>query len=234
MLSQLRPTAVIFDWGNTLCDYPLRTKPEQLSFLAEFLRNSLQFPVQLKPAVLEEFNSERSDSRVSPFTERIRQRLVTDIDDLHAAALEEQICARIWAVGSIVELAAELVQSIKAAGLKIAILSNTPWGTSPRLWRGEVQRHSAISRYCDAIMFCGDCGYRKPHPAAFIASLKRLNASPDSTVVIGDNYCSDIIGARRTGCYSILVGKHAKFEPDAVSCAVSELSDLIALFDRGY
>jgi len=45
----------------------------------------------------------------------------------------------------------------------------------------------------------------KPEPAMFRAIIEATAVGPGETVVIGDNPASDIVGARRAGCASILV-----------------------------
>jgi phosphoglycolate/pyridoxal phosphate phosphatase family enzyme len=45
----------------------------------------------------------------------------------------------------------------------------------------------------------------KPAPAMFRAVLEAAAASPDETVVVGDNPDSDVAGAHRAGCAAILV-----------------------------
>jgi 4-nitrophenyl phosphatase len=68
----------------------------------------------------------------------------------------------------------------------------------------------------------------KPEPAMFTAILEASGIPPGESVVVGDNPASDVIGARRAGCGSILVltgiadaDMAARLEADAVPHAVA-------------
>lgn len=206
-----RPDGVIFDWGNTLVDYPLRTTEEQHAFLASFLLDhaDLMAPsasFDIREAIrdadwLAAFNRENDDFTVRPFRERMRpilgDRAAPDlIDDL-----EHRLCERIFATAIAIDGAAALMTRVRDANLRICILSNTPWGTSPRHWRQELARHPLTSGA--PIVLCGDVGHRKPHRDTFRRCLEELGTPAETTVMIGDNLASDIIGAGDCGLPAI-------------------------------
>ncbi len=69
----------------------------------------------------------------------------------------------------------------------------------------------------------------KPEPAMFRAIIDAAGIPAADTVVVGDNPASDIVGARRAGCASILVltgvadaGDAATLADDAVPHAVAD------------
>jgi 4-nitrophenyl phosphatase len=45
----------------------------------------------------------------------------------------------------------------------------------------------------------------KPEPAMFHSALKRLNSTPDRTLMIGDRLDTDILGAQQAGLRTALV-----------------------------
>jgi HAD superfamily hydrolase (TIGR01662 family) len=238
-LSQRRTTAIIFDWGNTLCDYPLQSEPEQLTFLTDFLCDAVaagnlpseRYFCAIDLTILQAINRERPDGYVVPFANRLRRELLADLTEVDVNALEAQLCTRIFATGRLREGAEAVLVALKASGYRTAILSNTPWGTSSRLWHEEVERYTSIYRLCDALVFCGDCGYRKPNPAAFIFCLSRLGVSPADAIMIGDNYDSDIIGAKRIGCRALWIGGRERSFAEAQPRAISTLLDVLRLLE---
>ena len=79
----------------------------------------------------------------------------------------------------------------------------------------------------------------KPSPAMFRAIFEATGAAPTETVVIGDNPDSDIAGAARAGCSSILVltgvadaraaeGLEGERRPDAIARGPDEVRSLLA------
>lgn len=129
------PRAVIFDWGNTLCDYPLRTEAEQIGFLHDFLTDSSSFtdlatvaaPRSIASATLQALNREREDCRVVSFADRLRCALAPDMDDADATVLELRLCNRIFAGGQLMPGAEKVITTVHRMGYRTAILSNTPW-----------------------------------------------------------------------------------------------------------
>lgn len=231
------PGAIIFDWGNTLCDYPLRTEAEQIEFLHTFLTDPSNFtdlatvaaPRSIASATLQALNREREDCRVVSFADRLRCALAPDMDDADATLLELRLCNRIFAGGHLMPEAEKVVTTVRRMGYRTAILSNTPWGTSHRLWRAEVARHTNVSRNCDLVMFCGDCGYRKPSQAAFDACLDFLREAPDNVMMVGDSFRSDVLGARGAGCRAVWFCRDASLPKDESVAVMTTLDDLMSL-----
>ena len=48
---------------------------------------------------------------------------------------------------------------------------------------------------------------KKPNPSAFKYALDYLGTSPEETCMVGDSILTDIIGANRTGIYTVLVSQ---------------------------
>jgi HAD superfamily hydrolase (TIGR01662 family) len=219
-VSRIQVEAVIFDWGNTLCHYPLQFEAEQLRLINDYLTDeetyvgvsSAERPLGLPPETLFSLNRERDDCRVVTFPERLRRELFPSLTNEDAEKIERRLCERIFSMSYLLPDAERILRDVQSMGLKTAILSNTPWGTDPTRWRTEVKRYKSVSQSCDVIMFCGDHGYRKPSPLAFEVCLARLNIEPGAAIMVGDSYRSDILGARKAGCRTIWLrsGKGSK------------------------
>jgi beta-phosphoglucomutase-like phosphatase (HAD superfamily) len=79
-----------------------------------------------------------------------------------------------------------LLERLRQRGIKTAIVSNTPWGSPASAWRRELARHGLLDRV-DAVVFCMDVGWRKPHRAPFDRALALLATSPADAVFVGDD-----------------------------------------------
>ena len=78
----------------------------------------------------------------------------------------------------------------------------------------------------------------KPSPAYFVAALEALDADPEMTWMVGDDFESDIAGAQRHGMRTALV-RTGKFRPDALERAgvrpdaiLSSVADFPAWLER--
>lgn len=213
-----RHQAIIFDWGNTLVDYPLRTRGEQIGFLRKFLLERVdqlngllrddvraEFPQQ---DWLDHFNGEGGSLVVRPFGSRFGAALRPTVPPSMLDDLERQLCDAIFASSQIIEGAPAILAAAHRAGLRVGILSNTPWGTSPRHWRAHLTGHAFVSDCCDSLVFCGDIGYRKPHQAVFEHCMRTLQTVPEKTAMVGDSLTSDVLGSLRCGLTAVWLNRH--------------------------
>lgn len=197
--------AFVFDWGNTLVDYPLRYPDEQFSFLQGFLSSTVGLESQSSSlkALVEGFSLERADLTVVPFEKRFQERLGGDFPEQNLPLLEQSLCDQLFQRARQFEDALPTLQQLKELGYRIGVVSNTPWGTDPSLWRMELDARGFNEDVVDAAVFCGEVGYRKPHPAIFHHCMALLGVSPKETIFVGDNLQSDMSGARAAGCIPV-------------------------------
>ena len=93
----------------------------------------------------------------------------------------------------------------------------------------EVQKKklekSTIAKYFKTITISEEVGYKKPSPIIFDYALKKANAINSNSLMIGDNYQADILGAINAGINAILFNYH-NIDPNDNIISVSNLSDL--------
>ena len=80
---------------------------------------------------------------------------------------------------------------------RLAVISDT--GLTPGWVLRELMEKDDILRYFDHLTFSDELGRSKPHPDAFLSTLKALNASPVEAVHVGDLLRTDIAGAKSVG-----------------------------------
>ncbi len=62
---------------------------------------------------------------------------------------------------------------------------------------------SGISHYFESIVTSEMVGVQKPNPKVFLYAMKKANAQPEESMMIGDNLEADVLGALNTGMYAI-------------------------------
>jgi putative hydrolase of the HAD superfamily len=93
-----------------------------------------------------------------------------------------------------------LLESLRARGLKLALVSNT--GSPEWLLRPVLERQGIVERV-DAIVLSSEVGKRKPHPAIFERALAELGVEPGEALFVGDRLDADVLGASRVGMKTV-------------------------------
>jgi HAD superfamily hydrolase (TIGR01509 family) len=231
--------AALFDLGNTLVQY------YQPGEFLPILRRSLDAcwsTLGLEPLSREaqtvllhqalELNLERADLAVWPLEQRLQTLFGSYRPD---AGMTERLSlaflSPIFSTGRVNTDTLPVLAELKRRRIKTAIVSNTPWGSSARAWRDELQRHNLLDAV-DTVVFCMDVGWRKPHPTPFRRALQILGVSAEASVFIGDDPIWDVEGAHRAGLRPILLGPRA--DTDRVrgdTTIAASLTDVLARID---
>lgn len=72
-------------------------------------------------------------------------------------------------------------------------------------------QNSQIAEYFDTITTSEEAGVKKPHLAIFEKALKKSNAEPENSIMIGDSYEADIEGAQNAGLHVVYFDYYKKF-----------------------
>jgi HAD superfamily hydrolase (TIGR01509 family) len=125
----------------------------------------------------------------------------------------------------------EGLEALRAAGVRMAIISNAPWDVPGRLLVRDMER-CGIAGFFDATVFSGDVPWRKPNPEFMWEAARRLEVKPGECLVVGDSLRADIAGARAAGIRCAWVKRGATEvadddpQPDEIVVSLSELSVL--------
>jgi HAD superfamily hydrolase (TIGR01662 family) len=225
--------AVLFDFGDTLVDYPLRDHRGQIEYIVEFFKEmaAANLVDLARFSNIEDLanalNTENADHSTWPFVERLRSDSFFSLDlSLQAAKeLERRICDGVFKRAELLPDALPTLIELKKRGIKTGIVSNLPWGTSSTIWSAEFARHGFGADLIDEVVCCVDAGYRKPHPAAILECLNRLGCSPDRSIFVGDRH-SDAQAGRAAGCRTALVRRRDDSASDECDFMVEDLRDL--------
>lgn len=211
---------ILFDLGNTLVSYYER---EQFpAILAESLRAAHASLVgdgyrdRSLPEVLARSaggGRDPEDLTIRPLEERFAEIFGPGAVALGAESLARAargFVAPLHAPAARYEDTLPALERLAAAGYRIGIVSNLPWGVPSELWQCEIERHGLAERI-DFAIFCADVGYRKPAPQIFRAALDRLGVAAHETLFVGDEPVWDVAGAERAGIPAVLIdrtGRH--------------------------
>ena len=114
---------------------------------------------------------------------------------------------------------------LKSEGYCLGVLSNL------RRDMETLCQRLGLAPYLDFCISSADVGAEKPRPPIFLAALERMAAEPGETVHVGDQYRSDVVGARGVGMHSVLIdrgGWNSEISDCPIIMSLSELHGLLA------
>lgn len=127
-----------------------------------------------------------------------------------------------------VEGAIELLDFLHKKNLRMHICSN-----GSRQGRWDKLRAIGIADYFENVITSQDAETDKPDPWFFEYALILAQAKPETTLMIGDNYDTDIIGASAVGIDTVLFNCWERdwMPPGPVTFRVNELKEIIQIIN---
>ncbi|MCL2324036.1 MAG: YqeG family HAD IIIA-type phosphatase [Actinomycetia bacterium] len=125
----------------------------------------------------------KSAARVTPdwLAERGAKAVIVDLDNTLLPRFTEEVPAelRVW------------IDSLHAAGIGVVLLSNNHRGR--------------VGRYARLLSVIGVANAVKPLPFGFLRALRALGTTRHETVMVGDQFFTDMLGAALLGLTSVMV-----------------------------
>ncbi len=84
---------------------------------------------------------------------------------------------------------------------KLGVVTNFMDGHTARM----VFKDLGYETIFDSLIVSAEIGYMKPAPILFQTALEELGSKPENTLMIGDTYEADIVGAHKAGIRGVLV-----------------------------
>jgi putative hydrolase of the HAD superfamily len=229
--------AVIFDWGGTL------TAWHDIDFHAESL--ALAEAVRRTPGAEHDPRAHAARLHQAGATvwgwSRDHQRSATLADLFAEAGLDHDpdllpAYYEFWEPHTRTDpQVGPMWTELKAAGVKVGVLSNTIW---PRSWHEGFFRRDGVLDLVDGDVYTSEIPWTKPSPHAFAAALDAVGVGdPARAVYVGDRLFDDIWGAHNAGLKAIHVPHsaippeqvgHSEGDPDAVVRELAEVPAIVA------
>jgi len=206
-----RLEVIFLDVGDTL----IRAHPSWAGVYAEGLREwGIEVPEdKLERALLDatragswafegpfEASAEASFERVKEFDSAVLASLgYVDLEEAVFHRIEAAFeRASAWHVFPDV---APAIESLRRAGMRLAVVSNWLWGGPELLHSLELASHF------ESLVISARVGYQKPHRGIFEHALELMRVPAGRALHVGDNYQADIVGARRAGIAAVLIDR---------------------------
>ena len=121
--------------------------------------------------------------------------------------------------------AIETIDILRQEGVALALVTNG--GAAGQ--RAKIERFDLTHRF-DHILIEGEFGQGKPEPAVFLHLMERLESTPDTTWVVGDNLEWEVVAPQRLGihaiwcdAYGVGLPEGSDVKPDRIIQALPEL-----------
>ncbi|MGY5848173.1 YjjG family noncanonical pyrimidine nucleotidase [Salegentibacter sp. HM20] len=85
---------------------------------------------------------------------------------------------------------------------------------------------AGISTYFESITTSEEAGVKKPNPGIFELAMRKALAKPESSLMVGDNFEADVMGAKNLGIQSVFFDYYSRDEITEVP-AVKKLNELL-------
>lgn len=89
-----------------------------------------------------------------------------------------------------------------------------------------------IAKYFEVIICSEEVGKNKPHPEIFLEAMKRSGASASNSIMIGDDFNADILGAEKCGIRGILFDPYNRYQERYEIERISQLDQLPLLISK--
>jgi len=122
---------------------------------------------------------------------------------------------------------APAIRELAARGFTLGLISNSHRPLDAFL------EHFDLRGLIAGAVSSADHGFMKPHPSIFESALDRLGVNAAASVMVGDSYTHDIVGAQRAGMLGVLVHRSDEPAPDYGVTVVRSLRELPELLSRG-
>ena len=230
MINTHSVTDIFFDLDHTLWDFE---KNSGLAFNEIFIE--LNFPFSLD--VFLKFYNPINHAQWKLYREnKITQedlrfnRLNKTFEKLNYSAsiglidkISEQYITYLSTFPHLFEGAIELLEALKNR-FRLHIITNG----FDKVQQFKIE-NSGIESFFEFVFTAEKVGFKKPHPEIFIQSLKTVNTTAEASIMIGDSFEADILGALNQGMQAIHFNSHNE-EVHAKCPIVYSLAELKALF----
>ena len=231
--------AIFFDFYNTLVRFWPPLDEIQQAACRELGLGVTKTGIRKGYALADEFMS--AENAGKPLAERStdeRDRFFAEYETLILRGADVdaslRLAAQVWQMAiqvpkdfSLFEDVVPALKLLKDRGITLGVITNL------RQDMTELCQRLGLDPYMDFCMTSAEAGSEKPHAPIFLAALKRAHVDPSEAIHVGDQYQSDVEGARAVGIAPVLLDREG-WNQNVEDCPrISSLPELDRLLDEG-
>ena len=229
--------AISFDFYNTLVQFWPPLDEIQQAACQELGLNVSKTEIDKGYAVADVyFNEENGRKPIALRSEKARLKFFTRYEQIilenAGVPVSAELARQIWDMAMSVpkdfipfEDVIPALEALRSRGYRLGILSNL------RRDMSQLCKSLGLSPFLDFFVSSAEAGAEKPHSPIFLAALDKMAATPSEAVHVGDQYRSDVLGARAVGMHPVLIDRRG-WNNNVNDCPtianLAELDDLLA------
>ena len=197
-------TDIFFDLDHTLWDFETNSK---LAFEKLLKKHAIPVSIDEYIAVYEPVNHKywqdyakglktKNEVKYDRLTDTFKA-LGIEVSDSLIKILAEEYLDFLKKENTLMEGAVEILEYLKDK-YRLHILTNGFIEVQT-----EKMQNSGIAHYFEHLITSEETGKLKPHPDVFKHALQKAGTFPHKSYMIGDNFQSDVLGARNVGMHAI-------------------------------
>ena len=230
MINTYSVTDIFFDLDHTLWDFE---KNSELAFNEIFIELNFPFSLDVFLKLYNPINHAQwklyRENKITQEDLRFN-RLNKTFEKLNYSAsiglidkISEQYITYLSTFPHLFEGAIELLEALKNR-FRLHIITNG----FDKVQQFKIE-NSGIESFFEFVFTAEKVGFKKPHPEMFIHALKTVNTTAEASIMIGDSFEADILGALNQGMQAIHFNSHNE-EVHTKCPIVYSLAELKALF----
>jgi len=115
------------------------------------------------------------------------------------------------------------LRALKARGLQLGLITNGHRSLT------AFQSHFDLDGLIDVTLSSRQHGYMKPHASIFRAALELAQAKPEESVMVGDSYTHDVLGAESVGMRGVLIARGGDAPEGITTPVIRSLAELLEI-----
>jgi len=226
--------AVFFDWFNTLAlyhppreelqaaacrEHGIEVEPQQLT-RSLFLADKYFWEENARSSISKRSSEEQKDVHTEYEIRLLKEVGIEATRDVAALVMSKTMASLADMSFVLYGDVLPTIDALKQRGLVIGLISNIERDILP------ICQELGLAPYLDVIVTPVEAGADKPDPAIFHAALKNAMVKASEAIHVGDQYSSDVVGARGAGITPLLIDRHNIYDKDIDCPRIKSLNEI--------
>jgi putative hydrolase of the HAD superfamily len=212
-----RYKTVFFDLDNTLWDFTANSKTAFMKMLTELKttvyqhsqEEVFQYYSMINSKLWEKYRN-NSISKKELVCERFSKTFHHfKLDCPNPAEFNEVYLSILANQTKLVEGATDVLAELEGCGINMHIITN-----GFREVQYKKLRNTGIDRFFKKVFISEETGFKKPDRKMFVYALKSANARKNESIMVGDEWETDIMGSVNSGIDAVYYNVNSSFLPD--------------------